>query len=160
MENSNSYIEILIQSLQKKVQVLKKIRQENERQYQALKAETMDDRVFEQTMEQKDVYIQELNHLDSGFQKVYDRVKELLSGEKDRYVDEIRTLQNLIRQVMDESMAVEKEEKRNKEAFEQAVVTMRKKGRSVKTANKVATDYYQTMNKLNVITPQFLDQQK
>lgn len=160
MENNTSYIEILIQSLKKKVEILEGIRTENKRQYEALKKEPMDEDVFEQTMETKDGYIQELNQLDQGFQMIYDRVKDILATQKETYAEEIRTLQSLIRKVMDESMAVEKEEKRNKEAFEQAMITIRKKGRSVKTASKVATDYYHTMNKLNVITPQFLDQKK
>lgn len=160
MENSVNYIEILIDSLQKKSRLLDKISEENERQHQVLKLESMDEEVFQDTMDKKQICIDELNQLDGGFQKVYDRVKETLQKEKERYAGEIQTMQKLIQEIMDKSMYIEKQEKRNRDLFHNKISNFRQKGRTVKTASKVASGYYQNMNKLNVNTPQFMDQKK
>lgn len=160
MQDSKNYIQILIDSLRKKSRLLDEIQKQNERQYQAICVEHMDDELFQDTIEKKQVCIDELQKLDVGFQGIYEKVRELLQTETETYREEIKTLQELIRKLTEQSMKVEQEEKRNKEAFTHQAATIRKRGRSLKTANKVAQGYYQSMNKLNVVEPQFMDKKK
>ncbi len=160
MENSDSYLAILIDSLQKKSKLLDGISAENERQYQAIRGEEINYDLLDETINRKEEYIGELDRLDQGFQKVYDRVKETIQQEKLMHKDQIVLLQSLVREVTDKGLRVEREEKRNHTAFTNAAVLVRKKSRSVQTAQRVATGYYTTMNKLNVVDSQFMDQKK
>lgn len=160
MQNSNNYIAILIDSLKKKSKLLDDISAENARQLQAIKAEPMDEDVFEDTIAKKEEYIQQLNVMDSAFQKVYDRVKLQLQEDKAQYASEIQEMQRLVQEVMDKTVDIQTEEARNKEAFANFAVMIRQKVKTAKTAKKVVSGYYDSMNKLNALEPQFMDQKK
>ena len=160
MPDSKSYIQILIDSLTAKCRLLDEIQRENARQYDAIRKEPMDEEVFEDTIEKKQKCLEELQRMDEGFQRIYEKVREVLQDQKDAYREEITTLQEWIRRLTEQSLKVEQEEQRNKDVFENQMNALRRKGRSLKTANKVAQGYYQSMNQLNVVDPQFMDKKK
>jgi predicted nuclease with TOPRIM domain len=155
-----SYIEILKDSLQKKIVVLDKINEINKIQAEIIKEEKFDFEKFDETILNKKILIDELNLLDNGFQKVYDRVKELFETDKELYTEDIRILKVLVKEVMDKSIDIEAFELRNKESFEKRTEVLRKTVKVAKATNKVAADYYQNMNKTSVIEPQFMDWKK
>ena len=80
MQNNNdsSYIHIMTDSLRKKTEVLDKISEQNKIQMELAKSEEFDYDIFGKTLEEKEKLIQEINHLDSGFQSLYERVKVIL----------------------------------------------------------------------------------
>ncbi len=158
--NNRDYIQILIQSLNKKIAILDRILVANEKQSEIIAEEKFDFDKFDEVYAEKENLIKELNLLDSGFEKVYNRVKEILDVDKQSYTVEIKTMQDLIRTVISKGADVEVSEKRNHEAMTAKNVMMRKQVKTVKLTNRAAAEYYQTMNKLKVVEPQFMDKKK
>ena len=155
-----TYIDIMIQSLLKKLKVLDKIIEIDSRQSAELEQPDLSADAFDQTVEEKQKLIDQINQLDSGFDKLYERVKEELSGNKDQYADQIRTMQGLIRQITDKSMEIQAQEARNKELMMRKFAGLKTRARRVRTGYKAASQYYKNMNQTNVVDPQFLDRSK
>ena len=156
----NTYIDIMIQSLQKKIQVLEEIKKQNIKQKEILEDEKADADGFDEIVERKTTLIEQITQLDSGFDKLFDRVKEELNANKEAYADKIRTMQNLIRQVTDLSMELQAQEARNKELMTRKFASVRERAKAVRTNTKAVSQYYQNMMQLNVIDPQFMDNKK
>lgn len=161
MQNSrHNYIDILKESLDKKINILDELLEQNRLQESMLRKTEIDFDSFNETVETKEKCIRELEALDKGFQTVFDRVKEALTADKETYKQDIKELQEKIKTITEKSMDIQSGEARNKEAFQKNITESRKNIRSVKNANKVASSYYQSMNKLNVVDSQFLDTKK
>lgn len=161
MQNiEHNYIGILKESLDKKIKILDDILEQNRRQEKILCEPEIDFDGFNETIAAKEKCINELEVLDKGFQTVFDRVKETLDADKETYRQDIKELQEKIKTITEKSMDIQSGEVRNKETFQKNITESRKNIRSVKTANKVAANYYQSMNKLNVVDSQFLDTKK
>ena len=71
-------VQILAQSLEKKNQVLDQIIEQNALQEQILKQESFDMDAFEQTIDEQNHMLVELDKLDEGFETLYDRVRKNL----------------------------------------------------------------------------------
>lgn len=162
MQNNTeqNYIEILKDSLNKKLRVLDEIISVNNIQAEILKAEELDYAAFDKTIADKDRCIDEIRLLDKGFQTVYDRIKELFEKNKSLYAEDIKLMQEQITRLTEKSMDIQSQEARNKESFQNRVILSRREIKTAKTANKVAANYYQSMNRLNVVDSQFLDTKK
>lgn len=154
---SETYIEILIQSLNKKEQVLKEIIRLDEVQKKQLEDELCPVDEFDETVEAKSKCIEQLELLDSGFQKIYDRVSEELKGNKDAHADEIRKMKEMIHHLTDLSVEIQAQEARNKELMTNKFVDVKKKTKGLRTSGKVANEYYKNMMKINNVDPQFMD---
>lgn len=155
-----NYITILMQSLEKKVKVLEEISQENKCQKQILQAEELDMDAFEKTVDKKTWLIDQVGFLDDGFEKMYERVKDTLNQKKQEYQQEIAALKQLISKVTDWTVQIQKEEQENRKLVELQFGREKKKVRQVKAAKAAAAKYYQSMAKLSVIEPQFMDKKK
>lgn len=163
MENNrqeHNYIDILKDSLTKKKLVLENILKENEEQRKIAQAEKFDYDSFDECYDRKGKLISELNLLDSGFESIYERVSDVLTSKRDEYREDIIVLKSLVKQVTELSMEIEASEKRNKELIEKATSGMQNEIKTARVTTKAASDYYHSMNKLNVIDPQFMDKKK
>lgn len=156
----NTYVDIMIQSLNKKIQVLKEISKLNVLQKELLEDEKADAEAFDKTVEDKSKLIQQLEQLDSGFDKLFERVREELQEHKEAYKDKIATMQTCIRKITDLSMELQTQEARNKDLMTRKFVSVRQKAKIVRTNTKVANQYYQNMMQINYVDPQFLDNKK
>ena len=154
---SETYIEILLQSLNKKEQVLKEIIRLDEVQKAQLEDEMCSVDDFDETVEAKSQCIEQLEQLDSGFQKVYDRVSEELKENKEAHADEIRRMKEMIRRLTDLSVEIQAQEARNKDLMVKKFADVKKKTRELRTSGKAANEYYKNMMKINNIDPQFMD---
>lgn len=154
------YFDVLEESLKKKVEILEQISEQNKIQTELAKNDKFDYDIFGVTIEKKEQLIQEVNQLDGGFQSVYERMKEVIQKDKDSYREEIGRLKTLISQVMDKSVNVMAEERRNKDEIERRKDSLKKEVTMARTTNKVASNYYKTMSKLNVMDSQFVDYKK
>ena len=159
-DNEASYIEIMKDSLVKKIAVLNKISEQNKIQQGLTQTEEFDYDIFEKTLEEKEKLIDEIDRLDSGFQSVFDRIKEILESGRENYADDIKQMQKLIAIITDKSANIMVEEKRNKEAIMNRKDSLKKEVGMARTTNKVAANYYKTMSKLNVLDSQFIDAKK
>ena len=156
----NSYIQVLIQSLHQKVEALDSIIEKNKEQYEILSAEEADMEAFDQNVREKSEYIDKIVFLDDGFEEIYGRVKEELDGNRQAHEEEILKMKELIAKITERSMKVQVQEQRNKELAGTQFSKARKKIRQVKAGSKVASQYYQSMQQLNVVDPQFMDKKK
>lgn len=156
----NTYVDIMIQSLQKKVKVLEEIKRVNLVQKELLEDEKSEADDFDKTVEDKAALIEQILQLDSGFDKLFERVQEELNTNKAAYANEIKTMQSLIRQITDYSMEIQAQEARNKDLMTNKFVYVREKAKAVRTNTKAASQYYQNMMQLNYVDPQFLDNKK
>ena len=155
-----TYVDIMIQSLKKKIQVLDKIMEQNIIQKNQLEDIRTEVEAFDKTVEEKSKLIEQLEQLDSGFDKLYDRVREELRVSKHLYVDKIKLMQEYIRMITDKSMEIQTQEARNRELMTQKFATVRQKAKNIRTNTKAASNYYKNMMQLNYVAPQFLDNKK
>lgn len=155
-----TYVDIMIQSLRKKIKVLEEIRNVNVTQQELLEDDKAHVEDFDKTVEDKSVLLEQLQQLDSGFDKLFERVRDELNINREVYRDKIKIMQKLIRKITDLSMELQTQEARNKDLMTQKFVSVRQKAKVVRTNSKAASQYYKNMMQLNVVDPQFMDQQK
>lgn len=156
----DTYISIMIQSLKKKEQVLNEIIRLDDLQKNQLTNPESSVEDFEQTVEAKSACIEQLEQLDSGFEKLYSEVAEELENNKEKYADQIRQLQEHIRIVTDKSVKIQAQEARNKDLMMQKFSTVKKHARDVRANSKAITGYYRTMNQSAYMDPLYMDGKK
>ena len=154
------YIEILIQSLKKKLEVLHDIQAMNEEQRVLLLDENLPPEDFEKNIQKKSDLIERLELLDNGFDEVYQRVRTQLQENQSLYKEQIGLLQTLIRDVTAAGSQIKAQEQRNYDLAVQKFSSIKKQIREVKTSYKAVSQYYQNMMKLNFVDPQFMDNKK
>ena len=152
--------QILIQSLEKKQQVLDRIIEQNDIQESILKQETFDMDAFEASIDEQNEMIKELDKLDSGFEAFYERVREDITTHKEQYHKEIAYMKELIQKTTDKVVAINAGSARNKTLAEKHFQAENKKIRQGVSKSKVARNYYNSMNNLNQVAPQFYDSKK
>ncbi len=151
-------LDMLEESLVKKIEVMKKICEENARQKEILSdPENVDPEAFDKTLDPKGEYIDQLLALDEGFQSLFDRVKEEIGQNKADYAEQIRRMQELIQEITGLSASIEAEEHRNKRLAEKYFSTARSQMTQSRQSSSAAFNYYQTMNNFKNIPPQFMD---
>ena len=154
----SSSMDMLEESLIKKIDIMSKIEEENEKQKEILSdPDNVDETAFDDTVDKKGELIEKLISLDDGFQTLFDRVKEEVNANKDEFADQIRRMQDLIRDITARSASIEAAEHRNKRLAERYFDTARHKMNTSKQSSAVAFNYYRTMNNFKEIPPQFLD---
>ena len=154
------YLDAMIQSMDEKSDCLKQLLDMTAQQEQAISGENKDWDTFDRLIDAKEVVIDRLGELDDGFQAVFDKIRDELEGKKAQYKDRIAKLQEQIRQVTDQSNALITAEQRNKTIMENATSTERKRIRQTKTNARLASNYYNSMNRINMIDPQLMDKKK
>jgi flagellar biosynthesis/type III secretory pathway chaperone len=154
---AETYVAIMLQSLKKKEQVLLQIIILNRKQKDVLENPNATPDEFDDLVEQKSALIEQLDQLDSGFEKLFARMKEELEGNKDKYASQIKEMQTYIRSVTDKSVEIQSQESRNKDLMVKKFAYVRQQARTVRTGTQVASKYYQNMTKTGVIEPQFMD---
>lgn len=156
----SNYIDMMIQSLEKKKKLLNQISELNKVQKILLQDPNLDVDDFEQNMKSKGKLIDEIELMDDGFEQLYARVRETLEGNKEQYALQIRTMQDLIRELSALSVSIQAEEARNKVLVEQKFASVRTQVKSVRNSQKVVQQYYNNMVRANAQTSKFMDDKK
>lgn len=159
MSITESYLSILNDSLNKKIDILDHIAELNGQQTALLDSELLDWDELEKLAEQKTALVDKLNAMDEGFQLVYNNVKKELDGGKERYSTEIKSIQGKITQIMEKSSHIMAVEKRNRDKIKMTLSVSRKEITSVRKNSQYAANYYKTMNKISG-EPVFMDKKK
>ncbi|MDE5597098.1 MAG: flagellar protein FliT [Lachnospiraceae bacterium] len=152
--------QILIQSLEKKQQVLDRIIEQNDTQERILKQDMFDMDAFEASIDEQNEMIKELDKLDRGFESFYERVREDIMNHKEKYHNEIAYMKELIQKTTDKVVAINAGSARNKTLAEKQFQAEKKKIQQSVSKTKVARNYYNSMNNLNQVAPQFYDSKK
>lgn len=160
MAEAAQYIKMMLDSLIKKEDLLNQIVAYNQQQKELAEAEKMDMDAFSVLVDKKQGLILEIQKLDDGFQALYDRIKEELTSRKGLYKIEIMQMQDYIKRLSDLSIKIQAQEEQNRQLLQVHFSQMKKDVKIAKKSVKVATDYYKSMSKLNVVDSQFVDKKK
>lgn len=155
-----NYIQLLTESLEQKKEALQKVIPLNEEQNKIACKEPFDLEAFDAIVEEKSLLIEQMTHLDNGFEQVYQRNHAQLEKNKIHYKKEIAYMKELIAQILELGITIQASEERNKKQMEVSLKGERSKMRQRKVGNKAAMDYYKSMSQVNYIDPQLLDQKK
>ena len=158
--SNNSYIEILKQSLSKKIELLNTISALNVEQKHMLEDPELDPDTLDENMQRKAELVEELSGLDEGFNQIFERVKTELNANREQYAADVKYMQRMIASIMEKSNQVQLEEQRNKTLIEQKFGTVKKQIREVKQSRQAVSSYYKSMSKVNLVDPQFMDDKK
>ncbi|MCR5374860.1 MAG: flagellar export chaperone FlgN [Lachnospiraceae bacterium] len=152
------YVLALQQSLEKKVDILLKVKAMNEQQALLLSEEDPDIDKWDELTNTKGELVDEINFLDEGFNEVYEHVRDELQVNREAYKKEINHMQDLIRKLTELSEVIQSEEARNKEAAMRHFARLKKKGKVLTQSNRAAKLYKDNMQKVNYIDPQFFNE--
>ena len=155
-----SYLQILRDSLDKKLKLLIAIEEKSLEQSEMLKKPNVDLEAIDVNMDEKAELIEKVLSLDEGFESIYEKIREYLLSNKEQYKDEIRTIKIMIEKVTEKSASIQAIEARNKAQMDIFFSNQKKELQGRRNAMSVARDYYQNMNKVKHVSPQFLDQKK
>ena len=145
MDATYTYMTILVDTLQKKKEVLKQISELTVQQKQILQSEEFSEEEFQVTMDGKSKCLEELEQLDQGFEQIYERVALVLQHNKEMYKESIQAAQGLIRDIMELNVCIRAMEEQNKERFSMVLSGRRDKMKTFRSSNKVAENYYRNM---------------
>ena len=161
MDAVYTYINVLIDTLKKKRNVLEQILKVSEEQKNFLQNESFQEEVFRKTLNAKEGLLKELENLDVGFEQVYERVALAIKHNKDMYKTEVLQMQELIRSIMDLSVNIQSLEEQNKNRFPMCMSEQRSQIRNFKVSNRAATNYYKNMPNIHQTGQSyFMDQKK
>ncbi len=148
-------LSILEESLDKKLELLGQIQEYNALQEKSFSEGSADLEGFDEAVERKGELIEKLNRLDDGFEALYQGLSEELAKNRGQYAEQIRALQGKIAKVMELSVSIQAQEKRNKKLIEDYFAGQRAGIRKNRRSSKAAYDYYKSMS--NSDMPRFYD---
>ena len=155
MENS---LRILSDSLDKKMEVLRRIQNYNREQEKAFTEGQADLNAFDRAIEEKDALIEELMKLDDGFETLFERISGELKENKQVYAPQIAILQRIISEITEFSMSIQAQEARNKKLVEEFFSKERSRLGNERKGSKAAYDYYKSMSGGGMNVSRFMDQ--
>ena len=154
---ADTYVDIMLQSLEKKENILDEIIRLNIKQRDGLEDPELTPEEFDETVEAKAELIEQLEQLDSGFEKLFQRVKDELEKDKAKYGEKIKSMQGHIKSITDKSIDIQTQEARNKDLMTKKFAIIKQQVKQVRTGMNVADKYYKSMSKLDSVGTQFLD---
>lgn len=154
-----SYVDMMIDSLKKKIVLLEKISEFNDMQKQAVSTDGFDADDFDGLVEEKNKLIIEINKLDDGFEAIYDRIREELQQNKAAYAGEIQVMQECIGRIVGLTSSIEAEEKRIKAEVEKQFSKLKQNIKETRKNSAAVSSYYKSMTKVDT-EPQFMDRKK
>ena len=157
---TEDYIQIMIESLEKKNHVLDKVMELDKKQLEIAMRSPFDMEAYDKTMQEKGNLIEQLEKLDDGFTQTYERIRDEVQTNPERYKEQVLEMQELIRTAIDKGVSVEAQEQRNKQVVERAIQGKRREIKAMKVSNAAAAKYYKAMSKINDVDPQLMDRKK
>lgn len=157
---TEGYLQVLIESLEKKDDLLDKILELDQKQFKLLTESPTNMEAIDESMDVKGKYIEELEKLDDGFATTFEIIRDEVKSNPSAYSEYIKRLQELIRSTVDKSVSVNVLEKRNKSAVDMVFQRKRTEIRQVKKSSAVASRYYKEMSRIDNINPQLMDRKK
>lgn len=155
-----SCVDVLLQSLIKKNGVLDRLMDLGQRQEELLRQEELNMDELNTLLEEQAGLVAELDRLDQGFELVYGRCREAIIGHKEEFREEIRQMQECIQQITAKISSINACNMRNKVAAESHFRREKQAISESVSKSKAARNYYNSMNKLNYVSPQFYDNKK
>ena len=160
MEQLDMYVDIMLDSLKRKKSYLEKILAYTEKQDVIAVSEEFDENEFENTVNNKEILINNINEIDKGFASVYDRIRVRLMEKKEDYSSDLKAMQGLIKECMDIGIKIEVLEERNRLKLENHLTNRQKNYRQVKQSKNIANKYYKNMIGSAMVDSKLYDRKK
>lgn len=157
---SLSSAQILVESLEKKSRILDEVIKENAAQESLLKRDELDMEALDASADRMGELAEKLELLDEGFEAVYDRIRKELIDNKSAYRAQIKRMQELIAEITEKIVGINAARMRNKVQAEKQFKKRRQQIGQVSSKMKASQNYYNSMNRLNYVSPQFYDNKK
>ena len=154
------YLNSLIEGLKAKDNMLDELTALTEKQQTIVSEDKIDWDAFDAIVDEKSDIIEKLNQNDEGFTAVFDRIKDDLKSQMGKYSLYIEQIKSGIANVTNKSTSLMALEQRTKARVENAFKRQKKEYNNSKTSSRVATNYYNAMNKMNFVDPQLMDSKK
>lgn len=154
------YLDILIESLKKKLMILNSIAVLNQDQRDILQAEDVGPDAFDINVRDKERLINQIAMLDDGFDEVYSHIRDLMERDHSMYEEQLNQLRALIRLIMEKDASIRADEQRNYELAQRKFSSIREKVRTVKANQKMVHRYYQNMMHQGGNSSKFMDNKK
>lgn len=154
---TGNYLNVLAESLEKKLQIMEKIQGYSQEQQKIFQEENIALERFDEYVDKKSGLLEELTALDNGFEALYQNVAVELEGNREQYAPQIKRLQELVTRVTEESVAIQAQEARNKKLVEDYFSKERAELAKSRKNSQAAFDYYKSMSRSNALPPQFMD---
>ena len=133
---------------------------ENDTQEDILKQEELDLDALNASTDKIGSLTEALEKLDDGFEAVYDRTREEVIANQEAYRGEIARMQKLIGEITDKVVRINAARMRNKLRADQQFKKSREQIGRASSKMKVSKNYYNSMNNLHYVSPQFYDSKK
>ena len=159
-EVKQTYIQLLIDSLEKKYEVLEKLMKVTTGQQDLIDSDSFNEDEFMHTITLKEEQINKLSELDKGFEMMYDRIRDELNDNRKKYLSEITLLKELVTKVTDMSVKLQALEQRNKSKLEALLTSKRKNIKNARLSNETVTNYYKNMSGGKESKSYFYDKKK
>ena len=153
----SKYMDMLVECLEKKNQILDKLTELNKKQTNLIQDEDFSLSEFDKCVDEKGILIDNILKLDSGFEGLYNKVGRTVADNPSEYKEQLSKMQKLITQITEKSVSIQAEEERNKKLIESRFSREKSRIKSGRSQSRVALDYYNNMNKLNHVDSQFWD---
>ncbi|MCR4923121.1 MAG: flagellar protein FliT [Lachnospiraceae bacterium] len=164
MADEKRYIDIMIESLQKKEKVLDGLLEKCDAQAKVIAENDYGDIAWDRfnvLIVEKEALIDKLNDLDDGFQALYDRVGDELKENKESYKEEIKSMQALIKVLTDKGVSIRTKEEKNRARLERVLSSAKKEIRQSRRSMAAASNYYKSVSGgLSMDTSSKLDSKK
>ena len=157
---SDAYMSMLIESQERKLELLEKAIELDKEQETIITGEHPDMGALDANISAKGALIDELDRLDDGFESLYTKVREDFINNKEAHKEEIRTLQELIKKITAKIADVEALEARSKVNFESFMKQRRHSIKDNKNSVKAANVYAVNMRRMNKRDSVFVDNKK
>lgn len=154
------YLDVLIQSLRKKLVLLNRISILNQDQREILQDEQAAPDAFDINVRDKGDLVEQIVALDAGFDEVYAHIKDLMERDHSAYEAQLDEMRKLIRRVMEKDASVRADEQRNYKLAQQKFADVKKQVREIKASQKMVNSYYQSMMNQKPGDAMFLDNKK
>lgn len=149
MNETQNYLQMMIESLKKKDNVLTKIITKNEAQSECVVDKEYGDIDWDRfniLISEKDVLINRINELDQGFESLYERIRYDVTANKDIYKSEIKTMQELIEGIVEKGTKIQTQEERNRAKIEKVLLGAKKEIKQSRKSMQVVSSYYKSMS--------------
>lgn len=153
-------LQLLIEALEKKKNVLENILSKSKEQGEVATAQNFDVEQFDRLVDDKSELLDQMEQIDQGFDAVYHRIKDELVNNQAAYKQEIGRLQQLIKETIDLGAQIHATENRTKDSMSNALLNSRQELVKRRTTSKSVMDYYKANSQTTFLDPYFIDQKK
>ena len=153
-------LSILIETLQKKEEVLNSILEKSKEQLDIVKADEFLEEEFDKRFNEKDALLEEMNRLDEGFDGVYQRIKSELQENLPEYKPQIASLQRLIKSTIDIGSEIHATETKVKDALPAVLIGKKSELIEKRTTASGVANYYRASKMMSLQDAYFMDQKK